>query len=70
MNCHIVHNDLLCVASFTLQSDQPTSVQSPKQSMTQMQVTRYFFSQFWCEFTKKVLSDFLSEDLNVESLKA
>jgi hypothetical protein len=29
-----------------------------------MLVTRYFFSQFWSEFTKKILTEFLTEDLN------
>lgn len=29
-----------------------------------MLVTRYFFSQFWSEFTKRILTEFLTEDLN------
>ena len=25
--------------------------------------TRYFFSQFWCEFTAEVLQEFFAEDI-------
>jgi len=28
--------------------------------------TRYFFSQFWCEFTKEVLTEFLNEDFAIK----
>ena len=28
-----------------------------------MIATRYFFSQFWCEFTGEVLREFLQEDI-------
>ena len=29
-------------------------------------ITRYFFSQFWCEFTKDVLGEFIQEDLSLK----
>ena len=29
----------------------------------QLLATRYFFSQFWCEFTQEVLVEFYQEDL-------
>jgi len=32
--------------------------------------TRYFFSQFWCEFTKEVLTEFLNEDFAVKEIEA
>jgi hypothetical protein len=30
---------------------------------SQLLATRYFFSQFWCEFTAEVLHEFYQEDL-------
>ena len=30
---------------------------------SQLLATRYFFSQFWCEFTSEVLIEFYNEDL-------
>ena len=33
-------------------------------------ITRYFFSQFWCEFTKEVLTEFLNEDFLIKEMQA
>jgi hypothetical protein len=59
LNCHIIHNDILCVATLTRDPDRTA----------QHLVTRYFFSQFWCEFTKKVLADFLAQDMQSKQLQ-
>lgn len=69
MHCHIVFNDLLCVATF---ADVPSQLQFQPQDHSgfQKHVTRYFFAQFWCELTKKVISDFLSEDLHLQLLQS
>ena len=34
-----------------------------KKDPSQLLATRYFFSQFWCEFTAEVLKEFLQEDI-------
>ena len=28
--------------------------------------TRFYFAQFWCEFTKEVLTEFLEEDYSMK----
>ena len=33
-------------------------------------ITRYFFSQFWCEFTKDVLTEFINEDFLIKEMQA
>jgi len=40
----------------------------PKLKATQDLVTRYFMAQFWCEFTKEVLTEFLNEDFLIKEL--
>ena len=52
-----MHNDCLSVASIA-KIDR-------KMKDTQDLVTRYFMAQFWCEFTKEVLSEFLEEDYQI-----
>lgn len=53
----IVYNDILGVA--TLSSQRLPSDSGSEQLLA----TRYFFSQFWCEFTGDVLRQFYSEDV-------
>jgi hypothetical protein len=58
LSIQIVYNDVLGVA--TLASlDENTD----KENAPQLLATRYFFSQFWCEFTAEVLREFLQEDI-------
>ena len=57
----IVHNDVLCVA--TLAADRA------EQKKTQELATRYFCAQFWCEFTKEVLTEFLNEDFHIKEVE-
>ena len=56
----IIHNDTLCVATL--------GVNDKTKAMAQLLTTRYFMSQFWCEFTKEVLSEFLNEDLIIQKV--
>ena len=42
----------------------------PDAQSTQNIITRYFFSQFWCEFTKEVLTEFLNEDFLIKEMQA
>ena len=35
---------------------------------TQALATRYFSSQFWCEFTKEVLLEFVHEDFYIKDV--
>ena len=58
----IVHNDVLCVATLTSQD--------MKRQPTQTMITRYFFAQFWCEFTKDVLTEFINEDFLIKEMQA
>jgi hypothetical protein len=46
------------VATFASQDE---FLDSRKES--QLLATRYFFSQFWCEFTSEVLYEFYQEDI-------
>ena len=57
-----MHNDVLCVA--TLAKIDP-SLQA-----TQDLATRYLMAQFWCEFTKEVLTEFLNEDFLIKEMQA
>lgn len=68
LNITIVNNDLLCCA--TLSSGLNSQFQPKQEQIAQEQITRYFFSQFWCEFTRKVLQDFLMEDLSLLTIQA
>lgn len=52
-----MHNDILAVA--TIAGDDRQHLK------TQQLATRYFCAQFWCEFTKEVLTEFLSEDFAI-----
>ena len=54
----LIHNDAMCVATFAKISKDDQKAQSI--------ATRYFFSQFWCEFTKEVLTEFLNEDFAIK----
>ena len=42
----------------------------PARQATQVMITRYFFSQFWCEFTKDVLTEFINEDFLIKEMQA
>ena len=53
---------MLCVSTF--------SSIDPQNQSTQGLLTRYFFSQFWCEFTKEVLTEFLNEDFVIQEMQA
>ena len=53
-----MHNDVLCVASIAADDELMSS--------TQQLATRYFGAQFWCEFTKEVLTEFLNEDFQIK----
>ncbi|CDW87904.1 UNKNOWN [Stylonychia lemnae] len=53
-NIHIVYNEVFAVA---------TLGQKRQEYTVQNLTTRYIFAQFWCEFTKEVLTEFLEEDL-------
>ena len=55
----IVHNDVLCVG--TIAQDLPSLENSHQLA------TRYFMAQFWCEFTKEVLTEFLNEDFIIRT---
>ena len=50
----LVHNDIFAVATLTGGHEKEAN----------LLLTRYFFAQLWCEFTKEVLTEFFSEDLN------
>jgi hypothetical protein len=43
LNVHIIYNDVLCAATLTSKS----TINKTAQHLS----TRYFFSQFWSEFT-------------------
>ena len=62
LNICIVHNDVLCVASL---ADDNENLKVPQDL-----ATRYFASQFWCEFTKKVLNEFLEEDFLIKEAES
>ena len=57
-----MHNDIFAVAAFTDYS-------AAHQDMHLLSA-RYFFSQFWCEFTKEVITEFVNEDLYIKATKA
>lgn len=57
-----MHNDIFAIASFA--ENEPTHME------TNLLLARYFFSQFWCEFTKEVVTEFLNEDLIIKELQA
>ena len=57
-----MHNDVLSVATLA-KIDK-------SQKDTQDLVTRYFMAQFWCEFTKEVLTEFLNEDFLIKEMNA
>ena len=40
----------------------------PVMQNTQQLATRYFMAQFWCEFTKEVLTEFLNEDFLIKEM--
>ena len=80
LNITIVFNDLFCVATFsniqapttTHKNSNPLSAaseaaesQTSLHSRPQTLTTYYFFSQFWCEFTRHVLSEFHQEDVKM-----
>ena len=50
LKIYVVFNDIMAVATFTSLDE---FVDERKDS--QLLATRYFFSQFWCEFTADVL---------------
>jgi len=54
----VVFNDVMGVATFSSQ-DEFMDVRKEAQLLA----TRYFFSQFWCEFTAEVLQEFFAEDI-------
>lgn len=54
----MVFNDVMGVATFSSQ-DEFMDVRKEAQLLA----TRYFFSQFWCEFTAEVLQEFFAEDI-------
>ena len=58
LNITIIHNDVLGVATLGVNDKNTETVQ--------LLTARYFMSQFWCEFTKEVLSEFLTEDLLIQ----
>ena len=41
----------------------------PKQEVAQALAARYFMAQFWCEFTKDVLTEFLNEDFLIKQMQ-
>ncbi len=58
LDIYIVYNEWMAVASFG-----PSDLDSEnKRKDSQLLVTRYYFSQFWCEFTADVLKEFTEED--------
>lgn len=58
LNIEIVYNDTLGVATMASPNED-----IDKKDPSQLLATRYFFSQFWCEFTAEVLKEFLQEDI-------
>ena len=58
LTVQVVYNDVMAVATF---SSIPECVDVRKDS--QLLATKYFFSQFWCEFTSEVLIEFFHEDV-------
>lgn len=58
LKIYVVFNDVMAVATF---SSLDEFVDDRKES--QLLATRYFFSQFWCEFTADVLQEFYTEDM-------
>lgn len=50
---NIVYNNIFAVATMSGKRVDPAM---------HMIMTRYYFSQLWCEFTKEVLTEFLDED--------
>eukprot|EP00347_Sterkiella_histriomuscorum_P024512 403330852 len=54
LNVDIAYNDVFAVATFG---------QKRNEYQVQEVTTRYLFAQFWCEFTKEVLTEFLEEDI-------
>ena len=58
LKIYVVFNNVMAVATF---SSLDEFVDERKES--QLLATRYFFSQFWCEFTSDVLQEFYHEDV-------
>ena len=54
----MIHNNVLAVCTIINAQN--------KTQIAQNICTRYFFAQFWCEFTKEVLTQFLSEDFKLK----
>jgi len=54
----IIYNQIFAVASIA-----STKIENELQKIS----TRYFFSQFWSEFTKEVLTEFYLEDLKSQN---
>ena len=54
----MIHNNVLAVCT-VIDSQSKTQI-------AQSICTRYFFAQLWCEFTKEVLTQFLSEDFKMK----
>lgn len=59
LDIQVVFNEYMGCATFA-----PVE-ESSNELMTQARllVTRYFFSQFWCEFTAAILQEFYEEDV-------
>ena len=55
-----MYNDLLAVATLGPLDQESEN----KRKESQLLITRYYFSQFWCEFTSDVLQDFIKDDNN------
>ena len=59
LDIQVVFNEYMGCATFA-PIDENTSELS---TQARLLVTRYFFSQFWCEFTASILQEFFEEDV-------
>lgn len=63
LKVQVVFNDVLGVATFANLPESSETEKINDNMDQQLLATRYFFSQFWCEFTQEVLVEFYQEDL-------